>query len=305
MSSTPPDGVVLVDKPAGMTSHDVVARMRRLCGTRKVGHAGTLDPMATGLLVIGVGRATRLLTFLVGATKVYTATVRLGQATVTDDADGPVTSNVGVPDPARVLESLPAALDGLRGDILQVPSAVSAIKVGGERSYARVRAGEDVQLDARPVTISRLDVVGATHARAVDGTAVLDVDVVVGCSSGTYVRALARDLGTALGAGGHLTALRRTVVGVFDVAEARTLDALAAEADAGAVGLTPMTTIAVRCFPALPLAQDAAVALRYGKSVAPAPAPGLHAALAPDGHLIALVENHDDVARARLVVDPA
>lgn len=296
------DGLVLVDKPAGLTSHDVVARLRRHCRTRKVGHAGTLDPMATGLLVVGVGRATRLLTHLVGARKTYLATIRLGQATLTDDAEGEVTAAAGV---HGALPRLEGALAGLRGDILQVPSSVSAIKVAGQRSYARVRGGEEVRLPARPVTVHRLEVTGRRDAVATDGTAVVDLDVLVECSSGTYVRALARDLGEALGVGGHLTTLRRTAVGPFEVSEARTLQEIADRSVDEAPPLTSMTEAAVRCFPTLRLDDAATAALRVGRPLAPAPEPGLHAALAPDGHLVGLVENRDGQARAVLVVDPA
>jgi tRNA pseudouridine55 synthase len=215
-----PDGLLVVDKPAGWTSHDVVGRARRLCATRKVGHAGTLDPMATGVLVLGIGRATRLLTFLVGCDKDYTATIRLGQATITDDAEGEVTAIA--PADGVTPERLATAVADLTGELQQVPSSVSAIKVNGERSYHRVRAGEEVDLPARPVTVSRFDVL-ATRAGDVDGIPVLDVDVEVTVSSGTYVRALARDLGAALGVGGHLTALRRTRVGAFTLPEAHGL----------------------------------------------------------------------------------
>lgn len=295
------DGILLVDKPQGLTSHDVVARLRRHCRTRRVGHAGTLDPMATGLLVVGVGRATRLLTYLVGADKTYAATIRLGQATLTDDAEGEVTASAGAV-PGLDLEP---ALAGLRGAILQVPSSVSAIKVEGERAYARVRSGEDVRLEARPVTVHRLEVTGAVARTAGDGTAVVDVDVVVECSSGTYVRAIARDLGESLGTGGHLTALRRTAVGPFHVEEARTLAEIAAESAEAPPALTSMTDIATRCFPSLHLDDAAAAGVRVGRPVAEAPAEGLHAALAPDGHLLALVANRDGAARPVLVVDPA
>lgn len=303
MSCTPPDGVVLVDKPSGLTSHDVVARVRRLCGTRRVGHAGTLDPMVTGLLLVGVGRATRLLAFLVGMPKAYAGTIRLGQATTTDDAEGTLTASAGVREGTEDL--LPAALDTLRGEILQVPASVSAVKVAGKRAHARVRAGEDVELPARPVTISRLDVVARRPGTALDGTPVLDLEVVVECSSGTYVRALARDLGATLGVGGHLTALRRTAVGPFDAREARTLEVLAGESDTGGVRLATMTDIATRCFPTVVLGEEDSARLRHGAPLAAAPAAGVHAALAPDGHLIALVENRAGAARARLVVDPA
>ncbi len=234
---TAPDGLVVVDKPAGLTSHDVVARVRRILGTRKVGHAGTLDPMATGVLVLGVERATRLLGHLALTDKAYDATIRLGRATVTDDAEGDETAATDATPVTR--EALDAALEPLRGTIDQRPSAVSAVKVDGVRSYARVRAGEDVELASRRVTVSRLDVLDVRRPE-VEGPPVLDVDVTVVCSSGTYVRALARDLGASLGVGGHLTALRRTRVGTFGLDVARPLAELEAHPDvlplAAAVG---------------------------------------------------------------------
>jgi tRNA pseudouridine55 synthase len=216
----PESGVVVIDKPAGWTSHQVVARVRRIAGTRKVGHAGTLDPMATGVLVIGIGRATRLLGYLALTNKTYEATIRLGIATVTDDAEGAVTSTVG----ARELtdDQIEVALAELRGEQLQVPSAVSAIKINGVRSYAKVRSGQDVDLEPRPVIISKFEVLDRRDLE-VDGVPVVDLDVIVECSSGTYVRALARDLGASLATGGHLTALRRTRVGAFTLQQAQSL----------------------------------------------------------------------------------
>ena len=190
-------GLVVVDKPAGITSHDVVSRVRRLAGTRKVGHAGTLDPMATGVLVLGVDRATRLLGHLMLTEKAYDATIRLGVSTVTDDAEGDVVSTAST---AGLDEALVrATLAEFTGDLLQVPTAVSAIKVDGQRSYARVRAGEEVQLEPRPVTVHELVV---HDVRRTDE--VVDADVSLRCSSGTYVRAIARDAGARLGVGGHL-----------------------------------------------------------------------------------------------------
>lgn len=289
------EGILLVDKPAGLTSHDVVARLRRIAGTRRVGHAGTLDPMATGLLVLGVGRATRLLTHLVGADKTYTATVRLGATTVTDDAEGEVLARTPVGE-AVDDAAIAAAVAGLTGDIQQVPSAVSAIKVNGRRAYARVRAGEQVALQARPVTVRRFDVVAAR--RAGDQ---LDLDVVVECSSGTYIRALARDLGEALGVGGHLTALRRTVVGPFTVAEAQTL----AELGSGPVPLLSMAEAATRALPSVRLDERTTEDLRHGRPIPAVPGPAVHAALGPDGRLVALVENRGERARALAVLDPA
>lgn len=292
------DGLLLVDKPAGMTSHDVVARVRRYAGTKKVGHAGTLDPMATGLLLLGLNRATRLLTYLVGADKTYLATIRLGQATITDDAEGEITSALGIgelPDAA-----LAAAVAELTGPIEQVPSAVSAIKVAGQRSYARVRAGEEVELPARPVTIHAFDVLARRSGEADDGTPVLDVDVRVECSSGTYVRALARDLGAGLGSAGHLTALRRTMVGGFDVADAASLDALADGVDP--VG---MSEVARRALPARELDDAETADLRFGRGIPASGVDGVLAAFAPDGHVVALVTDRGDRARPVLVLDPA
>ena len=214
-------GVVVLDKPAGWTSHQVVARVRRIAGSRKVGHAGTLDPMATGVLVLGIEKATRLLGYLASSDKSYEATIRLGIATITDDAEGETSASLGAADLDD--EDIERAMAALRGDILQIPSAVSAIKINGVRSYARVRSGEAVALTPRTVRVSRFALL-ATRADEVPGAPVLDLDVEVDCSSGTYVRALARDLGAALGVGGHLTRLRRTRVGVFAVEHAQDLE---------------------------------------------------------------------------------
>ncbi|MEO8827353.1 tRNA pseudouridine(55) synthase TruB [Lapillicoccus sp.] len=303
------DGLLVVDKPAGWTSHDVVARARRLCGTRRVGHAGTLDPMATGVLVLGVNRATKLLTFLVGCDKTYLATVRLGQSTVTDDAEGDVLYSAA----ASGVEgtAIDAAVARLTGPIEQVPSRVSAIKVDGKRSYARVRGGEDVTLAARPVTVHRFEVLDVRH----DGPYV-DLDVEVEVSSGTYVRALARDLGGALGVGGHLTALRRTRVGRFDLAGASTLDELGSLASQGGVPLLPMAAAARAQFPVHDLTPAEAVALGHGQRIASAdPDVGtggdggaagaaVVAAIAPDGSLVAILDETRLQARAHVVLAP-
>jgi len=276
-------GILLVDKPAGLTSHDVVARTRKAMGTRKVGHAGTLDPMATGLLVIGVEGATRLLTYIVGADKTYEATIRLGQTTGTDDADGEILQHADAGSWGQVTpERVSAGIDALTGRISQVPSSVSAIKVDGRRAYDRVRAGEEVVLAARDVTVSRFE---AVAERAGDGT--LDLDVVVECSSGTYIRSLARDLGADLGVGGHLTALRRTRVGDFDVADAVALDGLA---DA-----TPMTpaAAAARVLSTLSVSMSDARDLRHGKRLvgqAERLDGALAAAVDEDGVLVGVVE---------------
>jgi tRNA pseudouridine55 synthase len=298
------DGLLVVDKPAGWTSHDVVGRARRLCGTRRVGHAGTLDPMATGVLVLGVNRATRLLTFLVGCDKTYTATIRLGQNTITDDAEGEVTAST--PADGVTAGALRGAVLALTGDIEQVPSSVSAIKVKGERSYARVRAGEDVELAARPVTVSRFEILGTRRAE-VDGVPVLDVDAEVEVSSGTYVRALARDLGAALGVGGHLTALRRTRVGSFSLEQAHTLPEVEAAVDRGELPLLPIAEAARGGFTARELTEAEARAVGYGQRVASAQ-PGRTepvAAFAPDGTLVAMLDESGTKARALVVFAPA
>lgn len=298
---TAADGVVVVDKPAGWTSHDVVARLRRLAATRKVGHAGTLDPMATGVLVVGIGKATRLLTYLSGSDKAYAATIRLGACTVTDDAEGDVLT---VADASGVTRAaVEHGVAALTGDIRQVPATVSAIKVAGERAYARVRAGQEVALVARPVTVSRFDVV-ATRPADLDGTPVLDVDVEVVCSSGTYVRALARDLGAALGVGGHLTALRRTRVGGFGIDVARTLEELADEPADRPLPVLPLAAAARATFPVRELSGDEATALGFGKAIS-GEAGGTTAAVAPDGTLVALLEPRDGALRPVVVFAPA
>jgi tRNA pseudouridine55 synthase len=298
-----PDGILVVDKPPGWTSHDVVARARRLCATRKVGHAGTLDPMATGVLVLGVGRATKLLTFLVGCDKDYTATIRLGQVTVTDDAEGDVTASVGALGVKR--DAVVAAAVPLTGAIEQVPSAVSAIKVNGERAYHRVRSGESVELAARSVTVSRF-VVGDTRAADADGTPVLDVDIEVTVSSGTYVRALARDLGSALGCGGHLTALRRTRVGGFSIADAHPLADLEAR-QGERMPVTPLAQAARAAFAVREIDEAQARTLGYGQRLDSA-VPGRTepvAAIGPDGSLVAMLDESRPTARSLVVFAPA
>ncbi|MEU4589258.1 tRNA pseudouridine(55) synthase TruB [Micromonospora aurantiaca (nom. illeg.)] len=291
------DGLIVVDKPGGMTSHDVVARIRRLARTRRVGHGGTLDPMATGVLVIGVGRATRLLTYVIGAGKSYAATIRLGQATVTDDAEGEVVATT--PAGAVTDDGVRAALAALTGEIDQVPSAVSAIKIDGQRAYKRVRDGEAVELPARRVTVSRLDVLAIRR----DVPDVVDVDVDVTCSSGTYIRALARDAGAALGVGGHLTALRRTAVGGFTLAEAATLDQL--EERAPDVVNLPLDAAAARFFPRRDATADETRVLSHGGPLAPAGLTGPYAVFDPAGGLIAIVSERDGRARAEIVLAPA
>ncbi|MBN9735148.1 MULTISPECIES: tRNA pseudouridine(55) synthase TruB [unclassified Pseudonocardia] len=290
----PPPGLVVVDKDRGPTSHDVVGKLRRIMGTRKVGHAGTLDPMATGVLVVGIERATKLLGHLSLDTKAYTATVRLGQATDTDDAEG-----TPVGDPVAVVAGeaeVRAAMAVLTGDIEQVPSAVSAVKIDGKRAYQRVRDGETVEIPARPVTVSAFDLRDLRR----DGGFV-DLDVVVECTSGTYVRALARDLGVALGAGGHLTALRRTRVGPFTLEHARTVEQLAAEP-----GLSLDLAAAVAtAFPRVDVDDAAATDVRIGRSLPSAGIPGTYGVFGPDGAALALMADRGPSARPVVVLAPA
>lgn len=288
-----PEGLAVVDKPRDWTSHDVVGRLRRLCGTKKVGHAGTLDPMATGVLVIGVGRGTKLLTYLVGADKTYDAVIRLGVATVTEDAEGEVTA-VADPQAVEALtdQTIATEVQGLTGQIRQVPSAVSAIKVDGKRSYARVRAGEDVELTARSVTVSRFEIHGMSRTVLDDGAPVIDVSVTVDVSSGTYVRALARDLGDALGVHGHLIGLRRTRVGSLDLSHAAELAELReVVAAGGTVPVTSLETAARAMFPARELSDQETTDLGHGKRITATDSDRVTAAFAPDGGVVALLED--------------
>jgi tRNA pseudouridine55 synthase len=291
----PESGVVVIDKPAGSTSHQVVARVRRIAGTRKVGHAGTLDPMATGVLVIGIGRATRLLGYLALTRKTYDATIRLGIATVTDDAEGAVTSTGG----ARELtdNQIEVALAELRGEQLQVPSAVSAIKINGVRSYAKVRSGQHVDLEPRPVIIDKFEVLDRRHLDA-DSIPVVDLDVLVECSSGTYVRALARDLGAGLGTGGHLTALRRIRVGPFTLQQCQTLD----EAEQG-LTVVSLTDVVRSNFVTLSVNEIQANYVRNGRRLVGMILPDRSTALLDDSnHFLALYrqDGNDAVAEAVL-----
>ncbi|WP_404432122.1 tRNA pseudouridine(55) synthase TruB [Microbacterium lacus] len=277
-------GVLLVDKPGGMTSHDVVSRARKALGTRKIGHAGTLDPMATGLLILGVEGATRLLTYIVGLDKTYEATIRLGVATDTDDAEGQSTQTT---DASAIVDSeITQGITALTGEIEQVPSSVSAIKVGGKRAYDLVRAGEEVALKSRRVTVSRFDLLSMRRVAGAAGE-VIDLEVIVECSSGTYIRALARDLGAALGVGGHLTALRRTRIGPFTLAGAAVADALE-----GAVLRSP-TDVAEAVVGRLDVTAEEARDLRQGKRLVGAASrmpQNPTAAVDPDGVLVGIVE---------------
>ncbi|SIS43609.1 tRNA pseudouridine55 synthase [Corynebacterium appendicis CIP 107643] len=287
-------GVVVVDKPAGVTSHDVVARLRRFFGTRKVGHAGTLDPMATGVLVAGIERGTKLLAHLVADEKVYSTTIRLGAATSTDDAEGDALreSDASQVSDAEIMEQVRA----LTGDIMQVPSKVSAIKIGGKRAHELVREGKEVEIPPRPVTIVSFDVSGIRR----EGTFV-DIDARVHCSSGTYIRSLARDMGDALGVGGHLTALRREASGPFTLEHARTLDELE---DHVALSLT-LDEALTTAWPVLEVTADEYAALAMGKWLEPRGLKGVHAAVGPDGRAVALVKEKGNRLSTTFVARPS
>jgi tRNA pseudouridine55 synthase len=287
-------GLVVVDKPAGMTSHDVVGRCRRIFGTRRVGHAGTLDPMATGVLVIGIERATKILGLVTETSKSYAATIRLGQSTSTEDAEGELLQQVsaqGVTDAA-----IEAAIAALRGDIAQIPSAVSAIKVDGQRAYRLAREGRTVELAARPVRIDRFEVL-AVHRH----DEVVDVDVEVDCSSGTYIRALARDVGAALAVGGHLTALRRTRVGRFGVNQARSLDELAEQP---ALSVT-LDEACLQLFSHRSITDEEADAVANGRALSPAGIDGVYAAHTADGRVIGLLRDDGSRTKSVVVIRPA
>ncbi|WP_255955518.1 tRNA pseudouridine(55) synthase TruB [Streptomyces odontomachi] len=298
--STVPDGLVIVDKPSGFTSHDVVAKMRGIAGTRRVGHAGTLDPMATGVLVLGVQRATKLLGHLALTEKEYLGTIRLGQDTVTDDAEGEITSYT---DPSGLAqEDIDDRIAELTGDIMQVPSKVSAIKVDGKRSYKRAREGEDFELPARPVTVSSFAVHDRREAVTQDGSPALDLVVSVVCSSGTYIRALARDLGAGLGVGGHLTALRRTRVGPYGLDAARTLDQLQQE-----LTVLPIGEAAAAAFPRWDTDAKRAGLLGHGVRIdmpSGYEGAGPVAVFGPEGRFVALVEELKGRAKSLVVFAP-
>ncbi|HNM84178.1 MAG TPA: tRNA pseudouridine(55) synthase TruB [Mycobacterium sp.] len=291
---TPAPGIVVVDKPGGMTSHDVVGRCRRVFGTRKVGHAGTLDPMATGVLVVGVERATKILGLISGASKTYDATIRLGQSTSTDDAEGELRQEVSA---AHLTdEAIAGAVSELRGDIEQTPSTVSAIKVGGKRAYQLAREGHDVELAARRVRIDRFDIVSIRrHGDLVD------VDVTVDCSSGTYIRALARDVGAALGVGGHLTALRRTRVGGYGLDQARSLEQLAERPELSYT----LDEACLLAFPRRDITAAQAEDAGHGRSLPAAGIEGVYAATDSRGRVIALLPDEGSATKSVVVIRPA
>ncbi|MFD2422608.1 tRNA pseudouridine(55) synthase TruB [Amycolatopsis pigmentata] len=293
----PGPGLLVVDKSPGMTSHDVVARVRGIMGTRKVGHAGTLDPMATGVLVLGVERATKLLGHLALDRKTYLATFALGSATTTDDVEG---ERLSTADPSALAavtdDAIAAGIAALTGEIEQVPSAVSAVKVAGKRAYARVRSGEEVDLKARPVTVHRFDLLAIRR----EGDH-LELDAVVECSSGTYVRALARDLGRALGVGGHLAALRRTTVGPFTLAAARTLEQLEADPTLS----HDLDSAVAAAFPRYDVDARAAKSVQYGQQIRASGIEGTYGVFAPDGRAVALAVDAGGVSRSIVVLAPA
>ena len=274
-------GLVFIDKPTSWTSHDIVAKVRKAVGTKKVGHAGTLDPLATGLLVLGIESGTKLLTFLVGADKTYEAIIRLGQQTISDDSESEVISTAS---PAEIdklsVEDIAREIAKLTGVIMQTPSSVSAIKVAGKRAYELVRAGEPVELKAREVKIYSFEMLSVTRV-----SGFLDVQVRVECSSGTYIRALARDLGNSLGVGGHITALRRTKVGHFDVAEANSIEEL------GELRVTELAKVATQLFPVIELTESEVTDLIHGKRISgKSEVAGLAAGLSMSGKLVAVLE---------------
>ena len=302
---TTASGLLLVDKPEGFTSHDVVAKLRGIVGTRKIGHAGTLDPMATGLLVIGVNSATKLLTFLVGEDKTYIATIRLGASTITDDRESEYLSVASSGDVDALTElDITDAIRPLTGEIMQVPSSVSAIKIDGERAYAKVRGGDEVKLAARPVTIARFEVLGEMRRETVGDQQFIDLDVIIDCSSGTYIRALARDLGVALEVGGHLTALRRTRVGAYQVTDSQAL----ADLKKGEVKLFPIADAAREAFDVRELAAEEVVDLRHGKRIEvgviaenATAKDRVIAAFAPTGELIAMLTKAGSTLKSLVV----
>lgn len=294
-------GLVVVDKPAGMTSHDVVAKLRRIMGTRKVGHAGTLDPMATGVLVVGVERGTKFLAHLTLATKSYDATIRLGAATSTDDAEGTITATAPAASVQAVEDAqIEAGVAALTGEIMQRPTQVSAIKINGKRAHELVREGATFEIPARPVTVSRFDVLEIARVEEA-GQAWIDVRVSVDCSSGTYIRALARDLGAALGVGGHLTMLRRTAVGPFDISDATSLESLAEQ---------PVLSLSLdeamkRAYPCVDVTAEEALAFSQGKWLEKRGLRGMHTAVDPQGNAIALIQEKGKRLQTEFVARPS
>ncbi|MFM8966104.1 MAG: tRNA pseudouridine(55) synthase TruB [Actinomycetota bacterium] len=273
-------GFLVIDKPAGMTSHDVVAQLRKRLGTKQVGHAGTLDPMATGVLVVGMNNATKFLQYIVTGKKRYNAIIRLGISTVTDDKEGEV---VAVKDWRAISDSdIESAIDKFRGTILQVPSSVSAKKIAGERAYDLVREGKEVELAAKEVTIHELKVL------AIHRNEHLDIDIDVACSAGTYIRSIARDLGVALGVGGHLIELRRTEVAPFELNEA---------GEIGSAEVLPLKDAIAKVLPIRELGFDEVAELKFGRRIDKSDQEGVVVGIAPDGEVAAILENREGRAQ--------
>lgn len=292
-------GLLCIDKDKGVTSHDIVGAVRRLAGTRKVGHAGTLDPMATGVLCVGVGRATKLLQYVSAGAKEYTATIRFGIATTTDDAEGEIVETAGCK--ALSADDLTEQMSALTGDIMQVPSSVSAIKVRGKRAYELVREGKETHLQARPVTVYVFELCGQPHAGEYEGVPVVDIDVRVECSAGTYIRALARDLGSALGVGAHLTALRRVRVGKWSEHDCASISALAEYVRDGKS--LPYVSLADTCaglFEVIEISEDEAKRLQHGQFIDMRDLEGVGVAFLR-GLPIALLEVHKGQLKPSLV----
>jgi len=295
MSAT--DGFVVVDKAGAMTSHDVVAVGRRVLGTRKVGHAGTLDPMATGILILGFGNGTRLLQYITDGDKSYRATIALGATTVTDDVEGEVISRATQSQLADITdEQIHSALASMRGVISQRPSSVSAVKVDGKRAHERVRAGEVFELASREVTISQLDVLEIRRSAVA-----IQIDIEVTCSAGTFIRAIARDLGATLNVGGHLTLLRRTRVASFGEDVANSFERFKS-GDFETLGLID---VARSIFKVRELTLEEAQELSFGRKISTSPLTGIYAAISTSNELIALLENRDDGAKPIAVFAPA
>jgi tRNA pseudouridine55 synthase len=295
MSAT--DGFVVVDKAGAMTSHDVVAVGRRVLGTRKVGHAGTLDPMATGILILGFGHGTRLLQYITDGDKSYRATIALGASTITDDVEGETISKATQTQIAETSdEQIRTALASMRGVISQRPSSVSAVKVDGKRAHERVRAGEVFELASREVTISQLDVLEIRR-----GKDAIEVDIEVTCSAGTFIRAIARDLGATLNIGGHLTFLRRTRVASFGEDVANPFEKFKS-GDFKSLGLVD---VAKSIFKVRDLTSDEAAELSFGRKISASASTGIYAAISATHELIALLENRDDGAKPIAVFAPA
>jgi tRNA pseudouridine55 synthase len=280
-------GFVIIDKPAGITSHDVVARLRRVMGTKRVGHAGTLDPMATGVLVLGINNATKFLQFITDGKKRYLGTIRLGQSTTTDDKEGEVLSSHTINHITD--DAIRSSLSSQVGIIMQVPSKVSAIKIAGERAYDLVRQGKEVEIPARQVEISKLEVI------AISRNEFIDIDIDVTCSAGTYIRSIARDLGAALEVGGHLISLRRTLVSPFDLSDCSSIEEPTVQPLAEAISkLMPVRAIDI----------NEMQELKFGRALKKSEFDGIGVALAPDGEVAAIIENRDYGAQPLSVFVP-